>query len=274
MDLEDELGDVLEKAIKVRRLNEDTVAGEAGVSVRQLKDAFDYRYDLTDGELLRLAAVLHLNEVGLLALARNHYPKVNLPRLPFCLRPLSLRFGVGKVNAYLIKEKKSPSGLLFDTGYVANELSRTLSQAGDIPEVLFLTHGDRDHLGGLAELKRHYPDLPLYGPCPEVGAEPLSDGQIIIRGSFQIKYFDTCGHSNHHGSYLVTSTLSPPGNGVLIGGDLLFAGSIGGAFYCRDQLLENVRRILRTLPPETILAPGHGPLSTIGHERKFNPFSQ
>lgn len=61
---------------------------------------------------------------------------------------------------------------------------------------------------------------------------------------------------------------------LLIGGDLLFAGSIGGAYFCGRRLREQVARIWRDLPPDTVVAPGHGPLTTLGHERGHNPFAR
>jgi hydroxyacylglutathione hydrolase len=59
---------------------------------------------------------------------------------------------------------------------------------------------------------------------------------------------------------------------LLISGDLIFAGSVGGAFYCQRRLVENFRRLISELPENTVIAPGHGPLTTIKNERRFNPF--
>ena len=273
MDLEDELGDVLEKAMKMRGLTEDELARRAGVTVRQIKDALDYRDEFSESELHALARALDLNEVGFLALAGRRYPAVTPPRLPYCLKPLSLSFGVGTVNAYLVRGSGAREGLLFDTGYTAGEVSLRLAELKVEPRAVFLTHGDRDHLGGLAELRRRFPAIPVYGPGAEVGARSLKDGEELDFAPFKIRYLDTCGHSDRHGSYLLQWSGNPAAVPVLIGGDLIFAGSIGGAFHCRHRLLENVHRVLRELPGETLLAPGHGPLTTLAHERKFNPFA-
>jgi len=59
---------------------------------------------------------------------------------------------------------------------------------------------------------------------------------------------------------------------VLISGDLIFAGSLGGGYFCCQRQLTHSRRILALLPDETVLAPGHGPLTTAANERRFNPF--
>ena len=98
--LEDELGDVLDKAARCAGFNEEQLAKQAGVSVEKIRNAEDYRYDdLTDGDLQRLAAALGLNEVGLTALARNRYPRPRVTGLPFCVHPMRMPFGVGVVNA-------------------------------------------------------------------------------------------------------------------------------------------------------------------------------
>jgi glyoxylase-like metal-dependent hydrolase (beta-lactamase superfamily II) len=58
----------------------------------------------------------------------------------------------------------------------------------------------------------------------------------------------------------------------LVTGDLLFAGSVGGAYYCRRRLTESLARLARDLPDQTVVAPGHGPLTTLANERAHNPF--
>ena len=114
--LEDELGDVLEKAMRRAALTAEVVAERAGVSLGKIRDAVDYRSDLDGDELRRIAAVLRLNEVGLCALGRGQYPKPELGALPFCVWPLRMPHGIGVANAYLVGESGSSRAILFDTG--------------------------------------------------------------------------------------------------------------------------------------------------------------
>jgi glyoxylase-like metal-dependent hydrolase (beta-lactamase superfamily II) len=60
--------------------------------------------------------------------------------------------------------------------------------------------------------------------------------------------------------------------GVLVAGDLIFAGSLGGGYFCCQRQLTHARRVLEAVPAETLIAPGHGPLTTVANERRFNPF--
>ena len=99
--LEDELGDILEKAMTCAGLNPEALADKARVSVTAILDAIDYRPELTPAECRRLASALGLNEVGLCALASNKYPLPSFEDLPFRLWPLRMPHGIGVVNAYV-----------------------------------------------------------------------------------------------------------------------------------------------------------------------------
>ncbi|MES1167527.1 MAG: hypothetical protein ABUL61_00015, partial [Oleiharenicola lentus] len=90
--LEDELGDVLEKAARNIPLTMEGVAAATGIEPSRLKDALDYRPDLTPAEIRRLATALNLNEVGLAALAQGLYPLPDPVGLPFALYPLRMPF--------------------------------------------------------------------------------------------------------------------------------------------------------------------------------------
>jgi glyoxylase-like metal-dependent hydrolase (beta-lactamase superfamily II) len=59
---------------------------------------------------------------------------------------------------------------------------------------------------------------------------------------------------------------------LLVSGDLVFAGSVGGGFFSDEQLTASVRRMLHLLPPSAVIAPGHGPMTTVENELRFNPF--
>ena len=122
--LEDELGDILEKAMRCADLSEEALGGLAGVSTEKIRDAFDYRYDFALDEIARLAGVLGLNEVGLAALASGHYPVPEIGGLPFCLYPLRTPHGIGVANAYILADSGASRGILFDSGADAEALLR------------------------------------------------------------------------------------------------------------------------------------------------------
>lgn len=273
--LEDELGDVLEKAIRRCGLSVDEVATQARIERGRLEDALDYRSELDCEELKRLAKVAHLNEVGLCALAQNQYPLPDLPGLPFSLECLRMPHGVGVTNAYLVSIPGASSGLLFDTGPSFTALQNNWPKNLDTVEAVFLTHLEAEHAGGLCDVVDCYGVPSVYVPegCQAPCGEELPDGAVRHCGDFVITAYSTPGHASAHHCYRVRLADGHPGNAeVLIAGDLIFAGSAGAGYFCCRQQQVNLQRILSMCPAHAVLAAGHGPLSTVGHERRFNPF--
>jgi hydroxyacylglutathione hydrolase len=156
------------------------------------------------------------------------------------------------------------------------------------------THGHTDHIAGNGAMKRRWPEAPLvigenetaklsdprlnlsadYGAgftSPPADAT-VCDGEIYRAAGFDLLVREIPGHSSGHVVFIWQSG-SPQ---VVFGGDVLFAGSVGrtdekvgGSF---EQLARGIREKLFTLPDNTIVLPGHGPATTIGEEKRSNPF--
>lgn len=271
--LEDELGDVLEKAARHARLSYEQIAEAAGVDMGRIKDALDYRSELDQAELGRLARVLHLNEVGLAALAQGRYPQAECCALPFALHPLHMPFGVGVANAYLVTTGGNRA-VLFDTGASHAELHRAWPRHIDQIEAVFVTHYEAEHIGGLDVVMRET-ELPVFHGPPTgrwKQCSGLDEGQVVEVAGLRITPFQTPGHAAEHNCYTVgLAGRSGPGD-LLISGDLIFAGSLGGGYFCCQRQMKHARRVLELLPDATVIAPGHGPLTSAGIERQFNPF--
>lgn len=272
--LEDEIGDVLEKGMRRAALSEQAVALRAGVSPERLRDVLDYRGELATDELRRLAAVLGLNEVGVCALGAGKYPLPNIGALPFCVWPLRMPFGIGVANAYLVGECGSGHALLFDTGAGLEALESVWPVGVRQVAAVFLTHLDQEHAGGLCGVVERFKVPAAY--VPQGVAAPcgkgLDEGQSLAFGRLRVRAFSTPGHVAAHNCYLVESASGVGQGGLLVSGDLIFAGSVGGAYFSHAKLQESVLRMLQTVPATTVIAPGHGPLTTAGHELRFNPF--
>jgi hydroxyacylglutathione hydrolase len=272
--LEDELGDVLEKAMRRAGLTPEAVAQRAGVSFAKISDAVDYRPDLSCDELRRIAAVLRLNEVGLCALGSGRYPTPELAALPFCVWPLRMPHGIGVANAYLVAECGASHAILFDTGAGMAALASVWPASIRALDAVFLTHVEPEHAGGLCDVVARFKAPVAFLP---VGATApcglgMGEGETHRAGALEVTAFATPGHSAAHNCYLVTAPASR-GVGLLVSGDLVFAGSVGGAYFSHEQLQKSVTRMLRLVPPRTVIAPGHGPMTTAGNELRFNPFT-
>lgn len=275
MPLEDELGDVLEKALRRHALSCEALAARAGVPLAKILDAIDYRSELTCDELRRLAAALRLNEVGLCALGTGRYPQPEIGALPFCVWPLRMPHGIGVANAYLVGECGAARAVLFDTGAGIDALAAVWPRAVQQVDAVFLTHVEGEHAGGLCEVVARFGTPRAFIPRGAVApcTTPIAEGETKALGALEVTAFATPGHAAAHNCYLVRAPAARHGTALLISGDLVFAGSVGGAYFSDEQLQSSLRRMLGAVPPETVIAPGHGPLTTVANELRYNPFA-
>lgn len=272
--MEDELGDVLEKALVLAGLTEAEVSARAGIPVGRLRDAIDYRYDFEPGELDRLAGVLGLRVAGLRLLLEGRYPLPRIQGLPFCVRPLRCSHGIGVANAYLVGGCASDSAVMFDAGCGFEALEPHWPKAIRRLDGICITHEEREHSGGVGECLRRFGPAPVFAPAGLRGAcaASLGEGAKVTLGQLEIEALATPGHAAAHNCYLVRAPRAPGAPGLLIAGDLIFAGSIGGGYWDTAQLSAQVRRLAARLPANTVIAPGHGPLTTLANELTNNPF--
>lgn len=273
--LEDELGDVLDKALRRTGLTEQDLAAQSGVDAGRIRDVIDYREGLNADEISRLAKALQLNPVGLAAVAGGAYPLPEIRGLPFCLYPMRTSHGIGVANAYIVADCSSDEGLLFDCGTDPEALRRVWPARIKRLQAVLLTHHEAEHAGGLPEIRQRFPQVPVIAP-PGPNLKGLTvtpqDGTVLSFGGFEVRVWQTPGHVENHLCYVVTTRRSPKRTPLLVSGDVLFAGSVGGGYFCPERLAGSLGRIFRELPSDTVVAPGHGPLTTIKNERAFNPF--
>ena len=135
---------------------------------------------------------------------------------------------------------------------------------------IFLTHTHEDHIADLPKLASTGAEVwaSELEPAPFAGAKTFQENAHFHLGELSIKTLFTWGHSPGQTTYYV-SGLSWP---LAIVGDSIFASSMGGGLVSyEDQYRNNVEKIF-TLPRDTVIAPGHGPITTLAQERKHNPF--
>ena len=136
-------------------------------------------------------------------------------------------------------------------------------------QLILLTHTHPDHIADLAKLKaatgaRAYVcELEAFD-----GAESFAAGKKFSAGGLQIETRQTSGHARGGITYVVSGLARP----IAVVGDSIFASSMGGGMISYDDALRNNKEKILTLPDETILCSGHGPLTTVGEEKKHNPF--
>jgi glyoxylase-like metal-dependent hydrolase (beta-lactamase superfamily II) len=134
---------------------------------------------------------------------------------------------------------------------------------------IFLTHIHEDHVVDLARLKEATGAKPYVSDRePIEGAEEFADGTAFSIGSLKVETRRTSGHAKGGVTYVITGLAKP----LAIVGDAIFAGSMGGGAVSYEEALRTNRQSIFTLPDNTVLCPGHGPLTTVGEEKRNNPF--
>jgi hydroxyacylglutathione hydrolase len=203
-----------------------------------------------------------------------------------------LVLGLYETNCYVLRKDTSAGRcLVIDTGLEPNGMLEYLTAKKYEPAAVVLTHGHADHIGGVEGIKSRYPQTVIYVHqddesiltdtqknlsfitvssvnCPDVDVL-LKDCDIIEQAEIKLTVMHTPGHSPGGIS------LYSQDKQILFSGDTLFADSIGRTDFpggSMPQLVRSIREKLFVLPDATIVYPGHGPQTTIGHEKKFNPF--
>ena len=199
-----------------------------------------------------------------------------------------LPLGVYQSNCYVVRRPAAGEAIVVDPGW-PGEFGRILEALGTSHcAAILVTHGDLDHVAGVAELVEatgapvHMPaaertmleqpgdslppgvDVEIRPHVPEVALE--GDEQLTLAG-IELQTLRVPGHTAGHLAYAA--------GGCLFSGDVLFAGSVGrydrpGASW--EALVASIRMLMETLPPETIVYPGHGPATTLERELATNPF--
>jgi len=263
--LEDNFADVIGKAQRGLRLSDVELAEKARVSSQKIVKLRQGEFD--ELALMRVAGVLNLASRALCELAAGEY-RPNKEELDG-LAQVTTRYHDTTVNAYLVWDKGSKAAVAFDTGADSTELLAAAKKAGAAIKTILITHAHPDHVADLPRL-REETGAKVYAPSrePVAGAEEIDEGKEFKFGKLRIDTRLTWGHSRGGLTFVVHGLARP----VAIVGDSLFAGSMGGGSVSYEDAVQNNLQKILTLPENTIICPGHGPMTTVGEERVHNPF--
>ena len=198
--------------------------------------------------------------------------------------------GMVSTNTWFLMNEENKELLIIDPADEAERIKRKISQMGGIPKAVLLTHGHFDHMMAADNLRETY-NIPVYAYESEKAllenpganlsgawASPhilcadqwVKDGEKLDLAGMHLQVFHTPGHTAGSCCYYLQE------EAVLFSGDTLFAGSVGRTDFptssTRD-MRESLHRLLAELPEETRVCPGHNEETTIGYEKRYNPFA-
>jgi glyoxylase-like metal-dependent hydrolase (beta-lactamase superfamily II) len=195
-------------------------------------------------------------------------------------------------NTYVLWLSGRSDALVIDPGLEPDLILEFLKKNDLTPAAILNTHGHADHIAGNEALKQTFPQAPLIigvndGPLLTDAMANLSapfgmpvvsppadrlvaEGDVVEAAGIRLEVLDVPGHSPGHVVFLYRDSPCR-----LLGGDVLFRGSIGRHDFPNSNgrlLFAGIRDKVFALPPTTVVYPGHGPVTTVGHEKQFNPF--
>jgi hydroxyacylglutathione hydrolase len=264
--LEDNVGDIIGKAQRGLGISDSELAKKAGVDLQTIRNLREG--DVDEQAMLRVAPVLDLDGRALCELARGEWHPKEIEELDG-LEQFNTDYHGMAVNAYLVWDPTTRVAAVFDTGADSSQTIRFANRHNLKIQFILLTHAHVDHVADLPRL-REETGADVFVPArePVSGAEAIDEGKHFHLGNLEIDTRLTWGHSQGGITYVVTGLARP----IAIVGDSLFAGSMGGGNVSyHDALRNNLEKIL-TLSDETIICPGHGPMTTVGEEKQYNPF--
>jgi len=264
--LEDNFDDVINKAQRGLRVSDDELARRAGLGAEAVRALKHGSFD--EAAVRALAPCLRLGSDQLVALGRKAwYP--DAPVFPHGFAMFNTPFEDMTVNSYLVWDAGGRLAAAFDTGATCETMLDAIAAEKLTVRYLFLTHTHDDHVADAGRLAAAT-GAEVWSSEREAfpGGKTFRENQTFHLGSLTIKTLLTSGHSPGQTTYLVTGLAWP----LAVCGDSMFASSMGGGLVSyEDQHRNDVEKIL-TLPRDTVIAPGHGPLTTVGQEKKHNPF--
>lgn len=263
--LEDNYTDVVGKAQRGLGLSDTELARQAGLSASELGHFKGGGFDA--GTARKIAGPLQLGAQALIELGdKSWYPA---PIQVEGLAAFNTPYQDITVNSFLIFDDKSSQAAAFDTGSSAAGMLETVQERRLTVAFIFLTHSHPDHVADLQRLEKATGAPAYVGEKEQLhGPKTFAAGHIFRLGGLKIETRQTSGHARGGITYVVTGLEKR----LAIVGDALFAASMGGGAVSYEEALRTNRKEIFSLPDDTIVCPGHGPMTTVGEQKKHNPF--
>jgi hydroxyacylglutathione hydrolase len=270
--LEDHLGDIIRKGREA--------SGAAALAAAQAAGLTEADFNTLE-ETGRASAAIHFQALGhaigldgakLERIAKDWLPAPRDLSQWIELRQITTTANGITVHCYLVWDEVSREAALFDTGWDAAPIFQLIEENGLTLRHLFLTHTHEDHVAAMGAVRAKFPKLHLHTNAKSAPPQHRNRANDFLQlGSLRLTNRDTPGHAEDGVTYIVGNWADDAPHVALVG-DAIFAGSIGRGNQSWDLARQKVREQIFTLPDQTLLCPGHGPLTTVAEEKANNPF--
>lgn len=272
MNLEDHAGDIVRKARAMSGVSAQLAAEAAGVSHEDFALFEESGRAPQRVNYSALARVVGLAPAKLEQVVRGWLPAPKDLGIWRELRQIETTDGGMAVNCYLVWDEVSRDAALFDTGWNAGPVLELARHNALALRHIFITHAHEDHVAALDQIRKAFPKAKGHSNSSSAPVDQRNrETDFIHLGSLRITNRATPGHAADGSTYVI-GTWPDDAPHVAIVGDAIFAGSIGRGNQSWELARQKVREQILSLPPETLICPGHGPLTTVAEEREHNPF--
>lgn len=272
MELANHLGDIIRQARDMSSVSAEAAAKAAGLTLSELATLeetgkLDRRVTYAE-----LAPLIGLHPTKLEGIANGWLPTPKDLTLWRELRVFTTTANGETVNCFLIWDEVSREAAIFDTGWDAAPILKTIADEQLNLRHLFITHTYEDHIAALGAIREAFPKVRLHSSSKTAPVDQRNRKNDFIQlGSLRITNRETPGHAEDGTTYII-GTWSEDAPHVAVVGDAIFAASIGRGNQSWDLAKQKVRENIFFLPDETLICPGHGPLTTVAEEKAHNPF--
>lgn len=272
MNLEDHLGDIIRKARNMSNVDAARAARAAGLSEPELAALEESGKCAKQINFSSLAPLIGLNPARLESIAKGWLPGQKDLSLWRELRGFNSAAENFTVNCYLVWDEVTRDAALFDTGVDAKPILDCIAAERLQLRHIFITHSHWDHVEALPKIRGAFPKVRLHSGSKNAPVDQRNKtSEIVHLGGLRVTHRETPGHADDGVTYIVGNWQEDAPHVAFVG-DTIFAGSMGNGNGQWDLARQKVREQILSLPPDTLLCPGHGPLTTVAEEKANNPF--
>jgi glyoxylase-like metal-dependent hydrolase (beta-lactamase superfamily II) len=270
MNLEDHLGDIIRKARNMNGVSAASAASAAGISENEFSALEESGIFSGKINFAALEKILGLRKIE--GIANGWLPTPKDLSVWREIRVITTTGDGLSVNCFLVWDEVTRDAALFDTGLDTKPILDCIAAEQLQLRHIFITHSHWDHVEALPKIREAWPKVRLHSGSKNAPVNQRNKtAEIVHLGGLRVTHRDTPGHAEDGVTYMV-GNWQEDAPLIAIVGDTIFAGSMGNGNGAWDLARRKIREQILSLPADTLICPGHGPLTTVAEEKEHNPF--